>query len=103
MRHLRQRSTITMTSAQLISLVLVLLLIHPALVPMGAARAQTTRKTVAAQISPAPGGQTFTLLPDGRQLVLGGVGPAGALATAMLREGSTMTPIPAGLAHARAW
>jgi Bacterial Ig-like domain/Galactose oxidase, central domain len=50
-------------------------------------------------------GQTATLLPDGRFLVVGGLGTNGPLATAVIRDPRTREtiPLPHGLRQARAW
>ncbi|HEV8441136.1 MAG TPA: RHS repeat-associated core domain-containing protein [Methylomirabilota bacterium] len=50
-------------------------------------------------------GQTWTLLPDGTFLVLGGLGPAGPLTAAALYDSHSglVRPLPFGLGHGRAW
>src|SRR5205814_562900 len=50
-------------------------------------------------------GQTATVLPDGRILLLGGVGPSGPVATAEVQDARTGTTLllPSGLLAPRAW
>src|SRR5262249_46674452 len=50
-------------------------------------------------------GQTITMLPDGRQLLIGGVGADGPTASAMVRDPRTneIVEIPGHLQIARAW
>jgi RHS repeat-associated protein len=60
-------------------------------------------QTVAAP--PALAGQTATLLPDGRWLLLGGEGPGGAVDTAAVWDARTglASPLAQALHYARAW
>src|SRR5688572_4611467 len=52
----------------------------------------------------APEGQTTTLLPDGRLLLVGGIGPEGTLSTASLSDPLTGQTLPlANIREARAW
>src|SRR5215207_9071673 len=54
--------------------------------------------------TPAPEGQTVTLLPDGRLLAIGGIGPEGTLSTASLIDPLTGQTAPlANIREARAW
>jgi hypothetical protein len=50
-------------------------------------------------------GQSSTLLPDGRLLVIGGQGPSGPLATAGIKDAQTasITQVSGQLQYARAW
>src|SRR5258705_4335245 len=54
--------------------------------------------------TPAPEGQTTTLLSDGRLLVVGGVGPEGTLSSAVINDPLTgeRVPLP-NMQEARAW
>src|SRR6185369_7629611 len=94
----------TMNLQQLMSLGLILLMLHPAMQPGGAAKAQErtiarqpllaaarrpaaspmapkkVTPKVAPQVSQALAGQSSTLLPDGSTLVLGGAGLSGSTA-----------------------
>ncbi|HZN06928.1 MAG TPA: RHS repeat-associated core domain-containing protein [Pyrinomonadaceae bacterium] len=54
--------------------------------------------------TPAPEGQTTTLLPDGRLLLVGGIGPEGTLSTASLSDPLNGQTLPlANIREARAW
>ncbi|HEX6047588.1 MAG TPA: kelch repeat-containing protein, partial [Pyrinomonadaceae bacterium] len=54
--------------------------------------------------NPAPEGQSATLLPDGRLLLVGGIGPEGTLSTASLSDPATGQTFPlANVREARAW
>ena len=44
--------------------------------------------------NPAPEGQSATLLPDGRLLLVGGIGPEGTLSTASLSDPATGQTFP---------
>jgi RHS repeat-associated protein len=71
-------------------------------------RAGSARKQVqvsAQSQSTALSGQSSTLLPDGRLLLLGGEGKDGPVTTASIKVASTgeTTQLPAGLLHARAY
>jgi RHS repeat-associated protein len=48
-------------------------------------------------------GQSTTLLPDGRWLLLGGFGPEGPVDTAAIRDGGTTTQLAGAMGSARAW
>jgi RHS repeat-associated protein len=50
-------------------------------------------------------GQTSTLLPSGKLLLLGGEGPRGIVSTAAIRDPTSgiTTPLPNGLSFSRAW
>jgi RHS repeat-associated protein len=54
--------------------------------------------------TPAPEGQTTTLLADGRLLIVGGVGPEGMLSSAVINDPLTGARVPLPNMHeARAW
>jgi len=48
-------------------------------------------------------GQSATLLPDGRWLLLGGLSAEGPVETAVIRDGETLTQLAGALNRARAW
>lgn len=50
-----------------------------------------------------PRGRTSTLLPGGRELVVGGETARGAVSAAVIVDHGVATPLPMGLADARAW
>lgn len=62
---------------------------------------RATRTVVQVQ----PAGQSATLLPDGRTLLIGGEGTNGPLATVLIRDPRTqeVSPFAGGLNQARAW
>lgn len=72
-----------------------------------ASKAPRPRQAVtgASQASASVPGESATVLPDGRWLLLGGEGAEGPLATASLRDpqSGAVTILPNGLLHPRAW
>src|SRR5689334_20381424 len=63
-------------------------------------------RPVAAQVTGPLAGQSQTLMPDGRTLLLGGRAIAGVTAAASWREpgsAASAAPVPSSLRYARAW
>ncbi len=73
------------------------------LIPRSHNTPQASVSNQKASVSPA--GQSATLLPDGHWLLIGGEGPDGPLGTAAVKDPrtGTVTPLPNGLQHPRAW
>src|SRR5258708_38115101 len=88
--------------------VVLILVLGPGLALAGAARARRGGHSRGARPQATTGtvaGQSRSLLPDGRVLLVGGEGPDGPLATASVQDLKTgaITALPVKLLRPRAW